>query len=127
MLLKSCEMKETKTVFRIALANLRFPATSGESVDLAEQATAQASREGAGIVCFPECFVPGYRAAGKKVPPPDAVFLKRAWSSIAAAARGQMPPTAALWRFKKNLPYIPAPLVYQNVLFMQRRSGKCCA
>ena len=86
MLLKSGEMKEAKTVFRIALANLRFPATPLESVTLAEQAIAQASREGAGIVCFPECFVPGYRAAGKKVPPPDAAFLERAWSSIAAAA-----------------------------------------
>jgi predicted amidohydrolase len=73
-------------VFRIALANLRFPATPEESVTLAEQAIAQASIEGTGIICFPECFTPGYRGMGKRVPPPDPAFLERAWSAIAAAA-----------------------------------------
>ena len=73
-------------MFRIALANLRFPATPEESVKLAEQAIAQASTEGAGLICFPECYVPGYRGMGKVVPPPDPVFLERAWSSVAAAA-----------------------------------------
>jgi predicted amidohydrolase len=72
--------------FRIALANIRFPATPEESVTLAEQAIAQASLERAGIICFPECFVPGYRGMGKTPPPPDADFLERAWSAIAAAA-----------------------------------------
>ena len=72
--------------FRIALANIRFPATPEESVSSAEQAIARASLEGAGIVCFPECFVPGYRARGKEIPLPDPAFLERAWSSVAAAA-----------------------------------------
>jgi predicted amidohydrolase len=72
--------------FRIALANLRFPATPEESVMLAEQAIAQASVESAGLICFPECFVPGYRGPGKQVPPPDPAFLERAWSAIAGAA-----------------------------------------
>ena len=72
---------------RIALANLRFPATPEESVALAEQAIAQASLERAQIICFPECYVPGYRARGKPVPPPDPAFLERAWSAIAAAAK----------------------------------------
>jgi predicted amidohydrolase len=72
--------------FRIALANLRFPASPEESVTLAQQAIAQASLERAGLICFPECFVPGYRAMGKSVPPPDPLFLERAWSAIAAAA-----------------------------------------
>jgi predicted amidohydrolase len=72
--------------FRIALANLQFPATPDESVTLAEHAIAQASQERAGIICFPECFVPGYRAKDKKVPPPDPRFLDSAWSVIAAAA-----------------------------------------
>ena len=71
--------------FRIALANIRFPATPDESVTLAERAIAQASNERAVIVCFPECFVPGYRV-GKSVPPADPAFLDRAWSTIAAAA-----------------------------------------
>ena len=73
-------------MFRIALANLRIPSTPEESVNLAEEAIAQASRESAGILCFPECFIPGYRAPGKRVPPPDPVFLERAWSAVAAAA-----------------------------------------
>ena len=30
--------------------------------------------------------MPGYRVPGKSVPPPDAAFLERAWSAIAAAA-----------------------------------------
>ena len=72
--------------FRIALANIRFPATPEESVTLAEQAIAQASIERAGLICFPECFTPGYRGMGKAPPPPDPAFLERAWSAIAAAA-----------------------------------------
>ncbi len=73
-------------MFRIALANIRFPATPGESVTLAEEAIAQAASAHAGIICFPECFVPGYRGMGKSIPPPDPAFLERAWSTIGAAA-----------------------------------------
>jgi predicted amidohydrolase len=70
---------------RIALANIRFPATPEESITLGGQAIDQASTRGARIICFPECFIPGYRVA-KPVPPPDPEFLERAWSVIAAAA-----------------------------------------
>jgi predicted amidohydrolase len=73
--------------FRIALANIRFPPTPEEAITLAEQAVAQAAIEQAGLICFPECFIPGYRLLGKQVPPPDAKFLERAWSTIAAAAK----------------------------------------
>ena len=71
---------------RIALANIRFPATAEESVTLAERAIEEAAARGAEIICFPECFVPGYRAMGKPVPPPDREFLERAWTAIAGAA-----------------------------------------
>jgi predicted amidohydrolase len=54
-------------------------------VTLVQEAIAQASIERARVICFPECFVPGYRV-GKTVPPPDAAFLERAWSAIAASA-----------------------------------------
>lgn len=74
------------STFRIALANLPFPESPEESVTLAEHAIAQAAVERAGIICFPECFVPGYRGMGKAVPPADPVFLERAWSVIASAA-----------------------------------------
>ena len=73
-------------LFRIALANIRFPVTPAESITLAVQAIEQASIKKAGIICFPECFVPGYRGLGKTVPPPDSQFLDHAWSVIAGAA-----------------------------------------
>src|SRR5919109_4712846 len=74
------------SAFRIALANLPFPASPAQSVALGEQAIAQAARHHARLICFPECFIPGYRAKGKQVPPPDPAFLERAWSSIAKEA-----------------------------------------
>ena len=72
--------------FRIALANVRFPATPEESVELARRAIEQAAIQSAQIICFPECFVPGYRGMGRTPPPPDPAFLERAWSAIAEAA-----------------------------------------
>jgi predicted amidohydrolase len=75
------------STFRIALANLRFPAAPEESLVLAEPAIAHAAREQSGVICFPDCFVPGCRSPEKSLPPPDAAFLEHAWSVIAAAAR----------------------------------------
>lgn len=53
---------------------------------LAKKAIEHAAVEQATIVCFPECYVPGYRSPGRQVPPPDAAFLERAWSTIAETA-----------------------------------------
>jgi len=75
------------SAFRIALANLPFPPTPEASVAMAEEAIARASEAGAGLVCFPECFVPGYRALGRPVPPPTPAFLERAHGAVASAAR----------------------------------------
>ena len=74
------------TSFRIALANLRYPATPEESVELTVAAIGEAAREGAELVCFPECFVPGYRGLGRRPPPPDATFLEHAWAEARKAA-----------------------------------------
>jgi predicted amidohydrolase len=74
------------STFRIALANIAYPASPDESVALALQSIAQASNDRADIICFPECFIPGYRGMGKQVPPPDPMFLERAWAAIAAGA-----------------------------------------
>lgn len=74
-------------MYRVALANLRYPATAAESVELALGAVEQAGAAGAAVVCFPECFVPGYRAADKNVAAPDAEFLEAAWETIASAAQ----------------------------------------
>jgi predicted amidohydrolase len=71
---------------RIALANLEFPESPDRSVTAAEEAVARAGAEGATAVCFPECFVPGYRAPHTRVPPVAAAFLERAWSVVAQAA-----------------------------------------
>jgi predicted amidohydrolase len=72
--------------YRIALANVRFPATRDESIDLAIEAVAEAGGKGAGIICFPECFVPGYRSVGRVMPAADAEFLNHAWSAVSQAA-----------------------------------------
>ena len=85
------------STFRIALANLRFPATPEKSVTLAEQAIAQASIERAGIICFPECFIPGYRGMGKRRRPPT---LR---SSNAPGPRLQRLPPQASTRRTANL------------------------
>ncbi len=69
--------------FRIALANIRYPSTPEDSITLVTQAILEASREKAQIVCFPECYVPGYRGLGHTPPPADMTFLESAWSRIA--------------------------------------------
>lgn len=70
----------------MALANIRPASTPDASVALARAAIEQAAGERAMIVCFPECYVPGYRIPGKIMPPPDGAFLERAWTAIAETA-----------------------------------------
>ena len=71
---------------RLALANLPFPESPEGSVAAAVAAIGQAGAARADVVCFPECFVPGYRGQGKSIPPPDAEFLACAWKAVADAA-----------------------------------------
>lgn len=71
---------------RIALANIEFPSSPEDSVARAVRAVEDAGRAGAAIICFPECYVPGYRGPTTRVAPPDDEFLERAWTTIAAAA-----------------------------------------
>ena len=71
---------------RIALANLPFPATPDESVRRAVDAIAGAGAQRADLICFPESYVPGYRALGRVMAPPDAEFLERAWTEVTTAA-----------------------------------------
>jgi len=72
---------------RVALANLPVPETPNQSVIIAKQAIIQAGSSGAQIICFPECYVPGYRLIGRPVPVSNQSFLEDAWSSIAATAK----------------------------------------
>jgi outer membrane protein assembly factor BamB len=41
----------------------------------------------------------------------------------AANASGRVDPASVLWRANKNLPYIPAPLLHQNVLYLVKKGG----
>lgn len=72
---------------RIALANVKAQTNPAESVSVCCEAIEQAAVAGAQIICFPECFVPGYRWLGKSRPPPDAAFLNMALDTVASAAR----------------------------------------
>jgi outer membrane protein assembly factor BamB len=41
----------------------------------------------------------------------------------AGLASGKVDPASVLWRVKKNLPYIPAPLYYKDVLYLVKKGG----
>jgi predicted amidohydrolase len=71
---------------RIALANVRIAATAHESVDIARSVIREAGEREARIICFPECYVPGYRWPGTTLPAPDPAFLEDAWSKVSSAA-----------------------------------------
>jgi predicted amidohydrolase len=71
---------------RIALATPPYAASPEQSVQIVTEFVARAAQAGAAVVCFPECYVPGYRGLGKTPPPPDAAFLESAWTRISAAA-----------------------------------------
>ena len=70
---------------RIALANVRPPANADDSVKIVCDAIAEAAKQQAAIVCFPECIVPGYRL-GNGGQPPSREFLERAWQQVDSAA-----------------------------------------
>ena len=75
-----------KARYRLALANLPYPKSAEASVGDAVAAIAAAGESAADVVCFPECFVPGYRAPGRDVTTPDRAFLEYAWEIVAGAA-----------------------------------------
>jgi predicted amidohydrolase len=74
------------SLYRVALANLRLPRSPEESVELARRGIGEAASRCAQIVCFPECFVPGYRCPEHEVPAPDAGFSESAWRAVAEGA-----------------------------------------
>lgn len=48
------------------------------------------------------------------------------WGAVAVQpgnARGQLKAEAVRWRFQKNIPYIPTPLLYQGVFYMVKDGG----
>lgn len=73
------------STIRIALANVRFPTSPEESLEIVLAALKEASCEAAAIVCFPECIIPGYRIEAK-TSVPGQNWLDNAWSTIDAMA-----------------------------------------
>ena len=48
------------------------------------------------------------------------------WGAISLRvgdAQGRLEPTAVRWRFQKNIPYIPAPLLYDGVCYLVKSGG----
>ncbi|MEZ4654162.1 MAG: hypothetical protein R3E12_11400 [Candidatus Eisenbacteria bacterium] len=81
---------------RIALANVRMAASCQESVQLATATVAEAGRQGALVVCFPECFVPRIPLAGSCVPAAaDPAFLEARLGR--RRGRGGQRPSPSSW------------------------------
>lgn len=74
------------STFRIALANLRYPQSPEAAITNACVAIEHAAERGARLICFPECYLPGYRGMGHTPPPADPAFLEQAWVRIGEAA-----------------------------------------
>ncbi|MCB1051699.1 MAG: carbon-nitrogen hydrolase family protein [Acidobacteria bacterium] len=73
--------------FRIALANIAIAPSREESVEKACEAISEAGHQQAGLICFPECYVPGYRWPGRPYPAPDPDFLDWATDQVCQAAK----------------------------------------
>jgi predicted amidohydrolase len=75
---------------RVVLANARVPLNRQESLEIVLETMKKASHGAAALICFPECFLPGYRIGTTVLPDntamPDQEWLKEAWSIIDALA-----------------------------------------
>jgi predicted amidohydrolase len=102
-------------IVRVALANIEYPNSPEDSITRVAQSVRDAASARAAIVCFPECYVPGYRSATRKVPPVDAAFLDRAWTTIATVA-GDAGLTVILGteRMIRGLPTISTVVINRN-------------
>ena len=85
-MIRRCYRSQEMAKVRIALANIPYPENRDDAVARVVSAIGDASAAGAMVVCFPECYVPGYRTAARSVEKADAAFLERAWAAVAKAA-----------------------------------------
>ncbi len=72
---------------RIALANIPFPRSPEDALERVRGAVIAAGEEGARIVCFPECYLPGYRGYPRPIAHVDQAWLEAAWTSVAEVAK----------------------------------------
>jgi predicted amidohydrolase len=100
------------SLIRIALANIPLASTPEESLLRAVAAIDDAAARDARIVCFPECYVPGYRMPGSARPAPDAAFLASAYETVsAAAAHARIAIVLGTERFVEGRPRLTAMVV----------------
>lgn len=71
----------------IGLASPRIAESLDDGLDKIEQLLAQASAQGAEIVCFPEAYLPGLRGQDFEVWPFDRAQLERALQAVTQLAR----------------------------------------
>jgi predicted amidohydrolase len=71
----------------IGLASPRIAATVDDALDRIERLLADASSQGADIVCFPEAYLPGLRGQDFDVPPFDEIQQQRALQAVAQWSR----------------------------------------
>jgi predicted amidohydrolase len=71
----------------IGLASPRVAATLDEGLATVERLMADAAARGAGIVCFPEAYLPGLRGLDFEVPPFDQAQHDRALGAVAGWAK----------------------------------------
>jgi len=71
----------------IALASPRVASTLDDGLDKIKRLLAEASAQGAEIVCFPEAYLPGLRGQDFEVLPWDQAQQERALQAVAQAAR----------------------------------------
>ncbi|HEV2827190.1 MAG TPA: nitrilase-related carbon-nitrogen hydrolase, partial [Pyrinomonadaceae bacterium] len=71
----------------IGLASPRVASTLDEGLDKVKQLLAEASAQGAEIVCFPEAYLPGLRGQDFEVLPWDLAAQDRVLTTVAEWAR----------------------------------------
>ncbi|HLL74038.1 MAG TPA: nitrilase-related carbon-nitrogen hydrolase, partial [Pyrinomonadaceae bacterium] len=71
----------------IALASPRVTSSVEEGLDRTERLLSEAASRGAGIVCFPEAYLPGLRGLDFEVPHFDKTQQERVLDAAARMAR----------------------------------------
>jgi predicted amidohydrolase len=80
-------MMSHPAILRIGLASARNTPDFDERLQIVRRMIADAGKQQCGIVCFPECYLPGLRGQGFPVPPPDQQRQETALREISSLAR----------------------------------------
>lgn len=72
---------------KIALATPHFPKSIADGLDKVQQLAAEAAKQGAVVVCFPESFIPGYPLIEFDVPKASREQLTEALDKVCGIAK----------------------------------------